>query len=314
MNKELNTKFKFALILAVTAALFVGCGVKPNNNDSSEGKEITIKHELGETKVPENPERVVVLEFSFVDTAAALGVKPVGIADDKDPERIIEEVRSKVGDYTSVGERKQPNLETISTLKPDLIVADVKRHSEIYNDLNKIAPTIALKSLESSYDEVIESFKTMSKALGKEAEGEKVLKEHEETINTLKKEINDQWKDKKVMPVVARKDSFNVHTSSSFVGQVLSKIGIQSAIESNEPHKELTLDQLAEINPDKILFLRETKGTIVETWSKNPLWDKLTAKSENQIFQVENTEAWSRFRGIASAEVIIKETAELMKR
>lgn len=314
MNKALNIKVKSILVLALAAVIFTGCGGKVSkNSDSPKGKEVTIKHELGETKVSENPKRIVVLEFSFVDTAAALGVKPVGIADDNDPERIIEEVRSKVGDYTSVGARKQPNLETISTLKPDLIVADVKRHSEIYKDLSKIAPTIVLKSLESNYDEVIESFKVMSKALGKETEGEKVLKEHEENINTLKKEVNDKWKDKKVMPVVARKDSFKVHTSSSFVGQVLSKIGIQSAIDTKDQHQELTLDQLADINPDTILFLRETKGTIVETWNQNPVWNKLKAKSENQIIEVENTEAWSRFRGIASAEVIIKEASGFMK-
>ena len=59
--------------------------------------------------------------------------------------RIIKPLRDKIGKYTSVGTRKQPNLEEISKLKPDLIIADNNRHKGIYKDLNKIAPTIELK-------------------------------------------------------------------------------------------------------------------------------------------------------------------------
>ena len=42
--------------------------------------------------------------------------------------RIIKPLRDKIGKYTSVGTRKQPNLEEISKLKPDLIIADNNRH------------------------------------------------------------------------------------------------------------------------------------------------------------------------------------------
>ncbi|MDP6653318.1 MAG: ABC transporter substrate-binding protein, partial [Gammaproteobacteria bacterium] len=47
----------------------------------------TVKHEMGQTQVPDNPQRIVVLEFSFVDALASVGVTPVGIADDKKGEK-----------------------------------------------------------------------------------------------------------------------------------------------------------------------------------------------------------------------------------
>jgi ABC-type Fe3+-hydroxamate transport system substrate-binding protein len=37
------------------------------------------------------------------------------------PSLVIKPLRDKIGNYTSVGARKQPNLEEISKLKPDLI-------------------------------------------------------------------------------------------------------------------------------------------------------------------------------------------------
>lgn len=64
----------------------------------------------------------------------------------------------------------EPSLEELSMMDLDLIIADVSRHSEIYEDLNKIAPTIVLKSIDSSYEEYKENFKTIAKAVGKENE------------------------------------------------------------------------------------------------------------------------------------------------
>ena len=174
-------KFFSAVGLMLVLVLVAACGSNGSNNSSNKSASkngVEIKHEEGKTKVPKHPKRVVVLEYSFVDALASLDVKPVGVADDKKKERIIKPLRDKIGNYTSVGARKQPNLEEISKLKPDLIIADSNRHKGIYKDLSKIAPTIELKSFDGNYNQNIDAFKTISKALGKEDEGKKRLKEH----------------------------------------------------------------------------------------------------------------------------------------
>ena len=121
-------KFFSAVGLMLVLVLVAACGSNGSNNSSNKSASkdgVEIKHEEGKTKVPKHPKRVVVLEYSFVDALASLDVKPVGIADDKKKERIIKPLRDKIGNYTSVGARKQPNLEEISKLKPDLIIAAV---------------------------------------------------------------------------------------------------------------------------------------------------------------------------------------------
>ena len=94
--------FKFAGIVALLFALvLVTAGNVSNNgsgdsgNKSSSKDSIKIKHELGTTKVPKDAKRVVALEFSFVD-ALALNVKPVGVADDNKPNRIIKPLKEKL--------------------------------------------------------------------------------------------------------------------------------------------------------------------------------------------------------------------------
>lgn len=73
------------VIFAVTAA---ACSSSAGNKKSAE-EQITIKHDLGKTKVAKNPKRVVVLELGFIDTLLDLGIKPVGVADDNKAKQLI---------------------------------------------------------------------------------------------------------------------------------------------------------------------------------------------------------------------------------
>ena len=57
---------------------------------------MTVKHDLGETKVRNKPKKVVVLELGFIDALLDAGIKPVGIADDGKPKFINEKVRGKI--------------------------------------------------------------------------------------------------------------------------------------------------------------------------------------------------------------------------
>lgn len=117
----------------------------------------SVQDEQGTFELEAIPQRVVVLEFSFVDALAAVDVSPVGVADDNDATRVIPAVRAKIEPWQSVGMRSQPSLEAIAVLKPDLIIADAERHRAIYQDLQRIAPTLLLKSRGETYQENLES-------------------------------------------------------------------------------------------------------------------------------------------------------------
>ncbi|ATH62101.1 ferric citrate transport system substrate-binding protein [Staphylococcus pasteuri] len=312
----------FALIL-VTA-----CGNNDSSNSSSskEPKDgVKIKHAEGTTKVPKHPKRVVVLEYSFVDALAALNVKPVGIADDNKKERIIKPLRDKIGNYTSVGTRKQPNLEKISKLKPDLIIADSNRHKGIYKDLSKIAPTIELKSFDGDYDDNIDAFKTIAKALGKEKQGDKRLEEHDKKIAKYKKEIKFN-KDEKVLPAVAAKSSFLGHPSESYVGQFLKELGFKEALTPKVtkglskylkgPYLEMSSETLLDVNPGRMFVMTDKASPDEPTFKKmqkDPVWKKLDAVKHDRVSVVDR-DLWARARGLISSEEMAKELVEISKK
>lgn len=313
--KNIRKIFSVMLVGAITAGIITGCSSKKgesekiNSTDSS--NKIIITHEMGETEISATPKRIITLEYSFVDSLAALDVKPVGIADDNKKDILIKAIADKVGDYTSVGTRSQPNLEVISSLKPDLIIADLKRHKAIYEELSKIAPTIVLKSLESSYDENISSFKTIATAVGQEDKAETRLKEHDDFINSKKAEL--AFDSNKTVLSAAIRDTFNAHASSSFDGELLEKIGMKNVIQNNDsPYAELTLEQLVQTNPDVLFLMKSEDKTVIEDWQQNPLWKDLKAVKNNQVFIVDRN-LWTRFRGVISGEEMIKEAINLLK-
>lgn len=142
-----------------------------------------IAHDLGTTDVPEAPERVVVLEFSFIDALVSVGMVPVGIADDNKAERVMEVYGDVLGEgWTSVGTRKTPSLEVIASLQPDLIIADTARHSDAYDTLSQIAPTIVLDSLGGNYHDSVAQMAVIGDAIGQPEAMEARIAAHKATM------------------------------------------------------------------------------------------------------------------------------------
>ena len=85
MKKKLSILF-IALVMAVLAA----CGNTSTSSSSSDNEKaaepITVKHDLGETKVDPNPKKVVVFDMGILDTLDKLGVEVAGVPQDSLPE------------------------------------------------------------------------------------------------------------------------------------------------------------------------------------------------------------------------------------
>ena len=302
---------KKSLIMSVMLGSIVltGCTTQANKEENLDNKnQIVVKHELGTTTLDSTPENIAVLELSFLDSLYNLDVDPVAIADDEDASKVADVTEGELTEYTSVGNRKEPNLEELSTLDLDLIIADTSRHSEIYEDLSKIAPTIVLNSIDSTYDEYIENFKTIAKAVGKENEATEKVEEIKEFLSEVSKLSQEVVKGKTVLTVSPKNDAYTAHTSSSFVGQVLEKAGFVNAVQSEEFEQSLSLEQLVEINPDIIIYMRDDKDkTIYSQWKDTELYNSLDAVKNDQVFTTVARGPWTQYRGFISVKTIVNE-------
>lgn len=310
MKKRLHT---LLMVFILSIVFITACSAKDIGQTNSDQQNVTvIKHKLGETKIVGTPQRIVALEFSYVDALVKLGLKPVGIADDNDRNLIIKPIRDKIGQYTSVGSRYEPNLEIISSLKPDLILADTERFKGIYQDLSAIAPTLLIDSYKADYKSNLESFHMIAKAVGKEQEGAKIRQDHEQRMNQIAKTLpkNDQ---RIVLPAVANNEGLFGHSATSFAGSLLQQYGLKNALPMGEAYQKLSLEQLVKLDPDVLFIMKGTEHTVIEEWEKNPLWKNLKAVKHNQVFYVDRS-MWSLSRGLIASEEVLKEAKQLLSK
>ncbi|MDK6591596.1 ABC transporter substrate-binding protein, partial [Actinotignum timonense] len=68
---------------------------------------------------------------------------PVGAVESWTQKPKFEYIKNDLKDTKIVGQEPAPNLEEISKLKPDLIVASKVRNEKVYDQLSKIAPTVS---------------------------------------------------------------------------------------------------------------------------------------------------------------------------
>ncbi|MFD1384443.1 Fe(3+) dicitrate ABC transporter substrate-binding protein [Rhodanobacter aciditrophus] len=271
---------------------------------------VTVQDSKGSFTIDYEPKRIVVLEFSFADALAAVGVAPIGIADDKDKSRVLTAVRDVVGDWESVGTRSQPSLEVIASLKPDLIIADIARHEAVYDDLQKIAPTLILPSRRETYSDNLKAAAIIGKAIGKEPEMTARLAQHKQTMAEIAKQLPANAN---VQFGVARADALFLHTHDSYAGGVIAALGMQTPDSGRDDtaYRQTSLEQLVAINPEYFIVGNYTDPSIVDLWEDEPLWSILRAVSNHHVYQV-NPNVWSRCRGIMAAEQIANDLLQIL--
>jgi ABC-type Fe3+-citrate transport system substrate-binding protein len=317
-KKKLQIVISLTLLLSLALA---GCGNKSNTTVAEADTKIaepaqterasqvvTVKHEWGEAEFTQPPQKIITLDFSFIDTLTALKVVPLGnagVGKTKIPEYLDENTS-----IVDVGERKAPNLEVIQSLKPDLIIASVDRHSMIRKELEGIITTIALE--DGSYDQVIQNVTTIGEIVNKKEEAKQVIQDLEDKIASLKSEIQGS---PTILVSGYFDDSFSVWVKDSFMGTLMNRVGMNyefngevTSTEGKGEVSRMALERVHDLNPDFLLLYGDSPDKL----QNNPLFKDLKAVKEGHFLTVDRN-LWSRGRGPIAATKILDELQEILK-
>ena len=294
MKKLLKTTLASALLMA-----------------SAFASAVTIKDAKGEFTLDKTPSRVVALEYSFVDALAQVGVSPVGVADDNKVDRILPQVREKIAAWQSVGTRSQPSLEVIASLKPDLIIADPSRHTAVFEELKKIAPTVMFDSRHESYQENLETAQKIGDLVGKSAEMKAKINEHNDYIANIAKNLGVQGK--KASFGTSREDKFNIQNDNGYVGSFLTTLGFApTKLNSDQAFVEINLEQLVMEKPEYLFIAHYRDESIARKWEVEPLWKAIPAVKANHVYSVDS-DMWARGRGLEASKIMAKQIEGFVK-
>ncbi|WP_432543268.1 ABC transporter substrate-binding protein [Kineococcus sp. SYSU DK002] len=200
----------------------------------------SVQHARGTTTVPAEPRRVVVLEPLELDTAVALGVTPVGAAVASNVTGVPAYLG--VGDAVEpVGTVPEPDLEAIAALAPDLILGTESRHSQLYDALEGIAPTVFMATQSDPWQQNVE---LVGEALGRADRAAELLADHRRHCE----QVADEHPGAGTANLVRPRDggTLSLYGPTSFAGSVLECAGLTL------PARDWGGDIQVDISPERV--------------------------------------------------------------
>ncbi|RMB62231.1 siderophore ABC transporter substrate-binding protein [Tessaracoccus antarcticus] len=249
-------------LLALGLAACGGTAAPADDAPATNSEPIVLQHAQGETTIDAPAQRIVVLDLGALDTLAALGVADsvVGITRGN----VLPESLSQFDDekFAPVGSVKEPDLEAVAALDPDLVIAGF-RSAALVEELSKNFKTIdvTFDYADGFYEGIEFSTHLIAKAVGKEAEAEVQLKEVADAMATAKEQAPT---DKTALILMTSGGKVSAQGADSRFGLVHTELGIQPAISDVEAEAHgdaISFEAISETNPD-ILYVVDRDAAI----------------------------------------------------
>ncbi|MEV0598830.1 iron-siderophore ABC transporter substrate-binding protein [Streptomyces sp. NPDC050315] len=315
-----------AVALMLTAACgsgTVGESTDKAGGDKAESGKISVDTARGKVSLDKPAKKVVVLEWTYTEELVALGVTPVGNADNKGYGTWITadgaELPKKV---TDVGDRNEPSLEKIKALQPDLIVVDDDRSKANLKPLNDIAPVLSFKyTTKPQMQTMKKNFTELAKAVGKEDKAAEVNKRMDAKAADLKGRLEKA--DKSNLKYALAQGftangsaSIRMLTDDAFACQVLNLAGLKNGWKGKSDAWGMTtvgVEGLTKVEKDSnfLYVAAEKDNPFKDELADNAVWKGLDFVKKDKALALDPG-TWL-FGGPLSAVQVLDETAKALK-
>jgi iron complex transport system substrate-binding protein len=260
-----------------------------------------VQHAMGATEVPGDPQRVVVLDSSFLDASIALGVVPVGATEGTAGIGLPAYLGDSISDIELVGDTTTPNLELVAAMQPDLILAAKVRHEALYDQLSAIAPTVFSESSGTNWtDQVL----LTGDALGQPAQAQALLDEFNARATAVGTAIGAPGQTATIVRFIPGQT--RLYGPPTFSGSVLTAVGFDLGDKAYDPSFGMALisaEQLEVVDAD-VIFATTYAGEGSTRPDFEQLWLNLPAVAEGRQFDIEDS-TWMTGIGVIGANEIL---------
>lgn len=290
-------------------------GSEGNHSSEVAQKDITITDANGEITVPYQPKKVVVFDNSALDTLNTLGLGDVVVGA---PTSNLPSFLSDFKSIESAGGIKEPDLEKINKMQPDLIIIS-GRQRDFLPDLEKIAPTIFFEvDSTDTWNSIQHNALAIGQIFGKEAQAQTALDELATQISATKEKA--EANDKRALVVLMNEGELSAYGNGSRFSIVHDTFGFKQAdeaIEASTHGQNISYEYILQKNPDVIFVVDRTKavgGDQTETSLADNDLVKDTNAGKNGKVIVLNSEVWYLAgSGLESLKIMLDDVNQALK-
>lgn len=287
-------------------------------SETEDGKKLVFE----DVTLKEQPQRIVVFDYGFLDTLDALGVEGiVGVAGNGGKGNMPEALKEKYAtnkDVADIGSLKEINLEAVAEAKPDVIFIS-GRQSAYYEELKEITPNVVfIGSQNTDYIKgVYETVDLAAKIFDKEDKAKELkdalqvkVDEVNEKAGTYKNALVTMYNEKQLSGFDAGEDSRFAYVYNDF-GFTPATDGIDSSSHGSD----FSYESVLSVNPEVLLVIDRTDSEVevIKKDIENDIIKKTDAYKNGKIVYLDGTNWYFSSNGITTEAAKLQEILDELK-
>ncbi|WP_371874744.1 ABC transporter substrate-binding protein [Clostridium fungisolvens] len=265
------------MALVFTLSL-MACTKSETKKEEVKGIKITDSYNR-EVSLDKVPQRVVTLSPGATETIFALKKESilVGRSD-------YDDYPAEVSKIEKVGGLENPNIEKITELKPDLVIAGAHFSKEVLKKLEDLGIKVAVLYGEDNFDGAYKNILDTAEVLGVKNDGQKIVDEMKKKVSEVEEKIKNSKKVKLYYVVDFGKQDFTAG-GDTFVGQLIEKAGGDN-IAKDVKGWNYSFEKIVENNPDVIIL--SDKYDAKKRFIQADRYKDLPAVKANKVFEIDD--------------------------
>ncbi|QDY20736.1 ABC transporter substrate-binding protein [Clostridium botulinum] len=267
------------IICIMLAFMLVSCNLKKGENKETQ-KNIKITDSYGkELAFEKAPERIVSLSPGATETIYALNKENtlVGRSDFDDYPTAVSKIKS-------VGGVKDPSIEKITELKPDLVIGGAHFSKDTVKKLEdlgiKVAVLYGAEDLDGAYKNIMD----ISTILGVTEKGQTIVDGMKKKVESVENKVKSLNKSKIYYMVDFGKADFSAG-GDTFIGKMIEKAGGDN-IAKDTKGWNYSFEKIVENKPEMIIL--SDKFNTKKNFLTADKYEELPASKANKVYEIDD--------------------------
>ncbi len=273
----------------------------------------TVTHYAGTTEIPTKPQHIAVVSTGQLDALLSLDIVPAAATRAKKADLVpgyladeFPQYADPLAEMADIGERTEPDLEAIAQAKPDLILINSTRGTEIYDALSAIAPTVVTLGNGVNWKS---DFLLIADSLGREGDAQKQLDDLQSSAAVFAATLPSPAPTVSFLQTTG--DRTRIMGFPSFTGGLAQDLGLGRPESQlfDDTSQEISAEQLDLADADRLFYAGNGDG--LKLIEGAALWPTLTAVQEKHATKVDLDPFFLNAGPVAARLVVAEITSAL---